>query len=153
MIEMLLGAIVGGAGFRIRGWSGFDKLTGRGATTARIVWGGVLALIALLGGLWWPLAPAVVLAGWLGCVPGWWGALEPKTPQQYALHALRGFVWVLPLAIIFEAAGALGGVVLLSGAVCGPAYWLGRKVKPALGTEIGEVLFGAAIGAAVIGAI
>jgi hypothetical protein len=144
-----LAAIIGGAAFWLRGSALFEQWTGRGATSARFTWGAVLALVAVCGGLWWPLAPAVVLAAWLGCIPGWWGSLKLEGVQQYAMHALRGFVWVLPLAILFEVAGAHGAVVLLSGAACVPAYWLGWRLLPSRATEIGEALFGAAVAAAV----
>lgn len=146
---IFLAALLGGAAFWLRGSALFEQWTGRGATSARFMWGGVVALLVLAGGLWWPLFPAVVLAAWLGCIPGWWGSLTLTTPQHYAMHAMRGVVWVLPLAVLFEVAGAQGAVVLLSGAACVPAYWLGWRLLPSRATEIGEALFGAAIGAAV----
>lgn len=150
---MILGAILGGAAFRLRGAALFEQWTGRGATSARLMWGAALALVAVLGGLWWPLAPAVVLAAWLGAIPGWWGSLRLETPHQYAMHFARGIVWVLPLAVLFETAGLAGAVVLLSSAACVPAYWIGWRVMPARATEIGEALFGAAIGASVWSAV
>ena len=144
-----LGMLLGGAAFRLRGAAIFEQWTGRGATTARLMWGAVLALVAVCGGLWWPLAPAVVLAAWLGAIPGWWGSLRLADAHQYAMHFARGIVWVLPLAVLFDVAGGLGGLVLLSGAACVPAYWIGWRAVPNRATEIGEALFGAAIGAAV----
>lgn len=146
---LILGAIVGGAAFWLRGSAVFAEWTGRGATTARLMWGAALALVAVLGGLWWLLAPAVVVAAWLGAIPGWWDSLRLADARQYALHFFRGLLWVFPLAALFEVAGGSGALVLLSGLACVPAYWIGWRVMPSRATEIGEILFGAAIGAAV----
>ena len=149
---LALGAIVGGAAFWLRGSALWEQWTGRGATSARFMWGAALALVAVLGGLWWPLAPAVVVAGWLGAIPGWWGSLKLEDGRQYAMHALRGLLWVLPLAVLLEVAGATGALVLIAGLACVPAYWIGWKVRPERATEIGEALFGACVGAALVGA-
>lgn len=143
---IFLAALVGGAAFWLRGSALFEQWTGRGATTARLMWGAALAAICPLPPLWLPL---VVVTAWLGAIPGWWGSLTLTTGRHYAMHAMRGFVWVLPLAVLFEVAGGLGGLVLLSGAACVPAYWIGWRAVPNRATEIGEALFGAAIGAAV----
>ena len=69
MIATLLGALVGAVGFRLKGSAIFEQITGRGATTARIVcWAipmGILSLYhvpwqyAFLVGLGFFLYPTV----------------------------------------------------------------------------------------------
>lgn len=205
---ILLGAILGGIGFRLRGWSGFEEAVGRGGTTARIACWAVP-----MGGLAWiaghaPLASGLIALGlFLGCLPPWWrsitlgrSAADGGALGQYARHAGRGLLWTLPAAVLlavnaialpailgvsgwpalfhsdasivlavdsigwpsFQSLGGWpalfgsGGPILLAGGLaCVPAYEIGWRVRP-MGnlfrpgaTEVGEVLFGAAMGVAV----
>lgn len=160
MIAILLGALIGGAGFRLRGWSGFERLIGRGATTARIAgWAAPLALLCVLTAPlpWWG-GPLIGLALWAGAIAPWWGSLDfgrmdGTWLRDAALHALRGVVWVVPVAAAVALLGGAWWCPLAAGLLCVPAYELGYRLRPAIGTEIGEIIFGACIGAALIGAV
>lgn len=166
---ILLGMILGGAAFRIRGWSGFGRITGRGATTARVFWGACMGLLAWAS--WAPGVVALALAAglFLGALPGWYRSLSlGRAPQDrpalgaYLRHFLRGVAWTLPAGVLAGAmAWWLGGsawpavLVGASGVLCVPAYEVGWRLRPMWdarspgATEIGEALFGAAIGAAI----
>lgn len=155
MIEMLIGALIGGAGFRLRGWAGFAALTGRGATTARITcWAAPLGLFAALAlpMPWWG-GVLVALGLWAGSVAPWWGSLDlgrmdGEWATEAALHALRGLVWVTPALVPLALLGLAWWPLLVAGLLCLPIYECAWRLRPALATEIGEVVFGAAIGAA-----
>lgn len=156
-MESLVGALVGGVGFWLRGSATFARATGRGATTARIVaWAMPLAAFAwLLTPLAWWWCAALAVALWLGALPGWWGSLdlgrvEGAWPRDLALHTLRGVVWMAPAAAVLGLAGAAWWPPLLAGLSCGAAYEVGWRVWPARATEVGECLFGAACGAALL---
>lgn len=154
----VLGAVVGGLGFRIRGAREFQTVTGRGATTARIVaWS---LPLATMWAVWGPAAPGwwviMVVALWLGSIAGWWGDLRLVEARDVALHAARGVLWVLPAAVLValkvELAPALA--LLVAGALCAPAYLLGWRLGGRLelgGTEWGELIFGAVVGAVLVG--
>ena len=162
---ILLGAIIGAAGFWLRGAAVFQRITGRGATTARIVaWAAPLALLcwAVTPLPWW-WCVGVAIALWLGCLPGWWGSLDlgrngGSWVRDFALHTLRGVVWVAPAAAVLAAAGAAWWWPLLAGLACGVAYEIGWRLRPVGGarrpaaTEIGELVFGAAVGSALLAA-
>lgn len=149
-------------GFRLRGWGGFERITGRGATTARIVCWAIpcgLAWWALSGAPAWS-ALAMGVAAWLGAIAPWWGSLD--LGRQYGgwgrdvlMHSARGVLWTLPMAVVtwwFEAPS--WPWLLAAGVLCGLIYEVGYRLADAArgrlggGTEIGEVMFGAAIGAA-----
>lgn len=155
-MSVALGALIGALGFWLRGSAVFERLTGRGATTARIVaWAMPLSALAwLLTPLgWWSAMLAVAL--WLGALPGWWGTLdlgrmEGDWPQDFVLHTARGLVWMAPAAVVLAMAGATWWLPLVAGLTCGAAYEIGWRVHRVRATEIGELLFGAACGAAVI---
>lgn len=181
------GLLVGAVAFRVRGWSGFRRLTGRGAFTARLLWAicmGWLALAAWAG----PVQAATIGVGmFLGCLPPWWRSLSLEASAadgpllgQVVRHTARGMIWpgvaavllvVVSWALELVAAWwpALGGawvpsldaawgpalLLAASGLACTPAFvagqWL-RRLFPSWApghTETGEVLFGAAMGAAV----
>lgn len=160
MIEALVVAMLA-AGFRIRGWAGFERLTGRGTTTARIVAWAIPCAIAwlLLGGA--PVeALAIAAAAWIGCLPGWWGSLdlgrqEGTWLRDFALHSARGALWTMPMAVVVWWIGAEWWWLLIAGAACGliyeAGYWIAARTRWS-GTEWGEAMFGAMIGAALIGA-
>ncbi len=79
MLESLLilvAVVVGAFGFWLRGSSYFYKLTGRGATTARIVaWSVPLALLSLF--VVSPLyALAIGVALFVGSILPWWRSLS-----------------------------------------------------------------------------
>lgn len=142
------------AGFRVRGWSGFQRITGRGAWLARIVaWAlpcGLLAW-ALHGG--WYAGAAVAIGAWLGSLLGWWGSLdlgrrEGTWLRDFGLHTARGLLWTAPIALAAWASGGSLWWLLGAGLLCGAAYEAGWRLSPTKATEIGEVAFGFIIGAA-----
>lgn len=154
LVLLIPGACVGGLAFRLRGSAIFHEWTGRGATSARVVYGTALALVALLAGtpLLWSLA--VIVAAWLGAIAPWWGSLTLRTPKMWLMHTLRGFLWTLPLAAVLFLAGAPHWwIMLLAGGLCAPAYKFGWMISSKLGVEFGEVIFGAIIGAALVAAL
>lgn len=143
-------------GFWLRGSALFERLTGRGATTARLVcW-------ALPCGLaWWALggnplyAAGAAVAAWLGTLLGWWGSLdlgrnEGTWLEDFLLHTARGVLWTAPMAAVALVQHEAWWWMLGVGALCGLLYELGYQLNEARGTEIGEFLFGAVIGAAMV---
>lgn len=158
----MVGALVGAFGFWLRGSSLFYALTGRGATTARLVaWAFPMGVVAWFGGIPTLLAAALFWAFWLGSVAPWWGSLdlgrgEGAWRTDALAHLSRGVLWTLPAGVGLIAMGYPEGGLLVaaSGLAALPAYELGWTIRPpgtpAPGaTEIGELLTGAAIGAAV----
>jgi hypothetical protein len=186
MIEVAIGLLLGGAVFRLRGWRGFEQITGRGAFTARLVWATCMGLLAFAS---WagPVQAATVGVGmFLGCLAPWWRSLSLASSEkdgpllgQVVRHTARGILWPAPAAVLLVAVSwalelvvawfpALGGawvpsldaawgpalLLLASGLACTPAYFAGKWLRrrfPARApghTESGEVLFGAAMGAA-----
>lgn len=159
----LAGAILGGGAFRLRGWSGFARLTGRGATTARLMWAIVMGAFAVAVGAAWPVASAVAVGLFLGSTLPWWQSItlgrdsrDGPAAWQYLRHAARGVLWTAPAAAMAAGAAILVGMpwhpwawLALAGLACVPAYDAGWRLRPVSATEIGEVLFGAVIGAAV----
>jgi hypothetical protein len=155
MIEIIVGAI----GFRLRGSAIFEQWTGRGATTARIVcWAIPMGLMSLFT-LPWEYAIAAGVAFWLGCLPGWYGVLdlgrdEGNKLKEFILMSGRGILWTLPAALVFAFISPLNAVALLiAGALCPVAYEIGWHIPSKVenmrsGPEIGEILFGALVGAA-----
>lgn len=164
---------IGGAAFRLRGSAAFERITGRGAFTARAGWGAVMALVAWVCGAGWDVAALTGLGAFLGALPGWYRSLSLGLNQadgpvgaQYLRHFARGLFWPLPAAVLpgaYLAAWAwwLGLpawsldlwlpflVVAASGLACLPAYLVGKAVDRTRMTEVGEVLFGGVMAAAV----
>lgn len=171
MIAAGIGLLLGGAAFRIRGWSGFERITGRGAFTARLFWAVCMGLLALASWAGPVHAAAVGIGMFLGCLPPWWRSLSLEASAedgpllgQVVRHTARGMIWPGVAALLLLAAswvpwfGAAWGPALLlaaSGLACTPAYFAGKWLRrrfPSWApghTETGEVLFGAAMGAAV----
>ncbi len=179
-IILPIALLIGASGFRLRGDAAFQRWTGRGATTARLV-----CWALPMGGLAWvaghPPVTAVLLGLglFLGCLPPWWRSLtlgrnaaDGGALGQYARHAARGLLWAAPaaalLAVDYGAGAWLVGasiprailasgapVLLLGGLSCVPAYELGWRLRPAGSvrpgaTEVGEGIFGAAMAGAVV---
>jgi hypothetical protein len=107
---------------------------------------------------WWEML-IVALALWSGARLGWPSSLdlgrnEGEWFDDLMAHTGRGVLWVLPAAIAVLVLD-LGPAVFLmfAGSACGAAYeaaWRIPSAVPGLrqGPELGEVLFGSAIGAA-----
>lgn len=167
---ILGGAVLGGTIFRLRGWRGFEEAVGRGATTARLVWGVIMGLFAWAAWATPPVAAALALGLFLGAMEGWkrslsLGRYEADRPAFGAVmrHAARGIVFPMFAADLMLIAGWWFGqnvdrqalLIAASGLVCVPAYEIGWRLRP-MGderwpgaTEIGEILFGASMGASI----
>lgn len=151
---------VGAILFRIRGGL-FDL----GSTTVgRLIWSVGMAMLVVIASVDWraiALAPAL----FVGCVLPWWGSIDMgRNEGSRALDALlqtaRGVLWVIPaVGVILWIDGRLGAaLVAVSGLLCAPAYELGWRIPSrvrgfAQGAELGEVFFGAAIGAGLAAAL
>lgn len=156
------GGVLGGASFWLRGSALFERLTGRGKTTADAVWACTMAALfaAAAAGRaeWWhPLAVAVGF--FVGGRPPWWKSLRLcHDPDEkcclcvWVRHTLRGFLWVVPAALSLDLLGYEGVWLVAAGGLVGPCYEAGWRTWPARATEVGEVLFGALIGAGIVAA-
>lgn len=151
ILRALTGAAAGGTGFRARGAAWFLALTGRGATTARMLAWALPMMLQVAWetslGLHWAAYPLVFVAAWAGCVLGWWGSLDMGRRDgswliDCLLHTLRGSLFTLPVGIVL-----LNPWVAASGLLCGLVYELGYQASerlklPVGGSEIGEAAFG-----------
>ena len=166
----LVYCIVGGALFWLRGSSVFERVTGRGKTTADLLWATSMALLA--APLYADTADSLygffllIAAFWAGGRLPWWRSLSlGRNPNEgshwgaFARHTARGLFWVAPAAF---AVGILGGNSLRLAAVgllAGVSWEVGWRLKehnptgPFEATELGELLFGGLIGAAIYSAI
>lgn len=158
---ILLGALIGALGFRLRGSALFEQWTGRGATTARVVcWAIPVAILSLVNV---PVlyAPLIGLAIFLGAVPGWYGSLDlgrddGNATKDYVIMTVRGFVWTAPAAYVMSMFSIESAIALvIAGLMCPLAYTAGwyipSKVNHARqGAEVGELIFGALVGMAVM---
>lgn len=157
----MLGLLVGAIGFRLRGDAIFHEVTGRGATTARLVcWAIPMGLLALTVVPWWA-SVLVALGFFLGAMPGWYGSLdlgrnEGKVNRDRLVMAARGLAWtILPALVIWQFDIGNAIALLIAGFACPLLYELGYRTPSKIpylrqGPEVGEALFGAAIGLAVV---
>jgi hypothetical protein len=104
----------------------------------------------------WYNAAAISAALYIGTLAGWWRSLdlgrkEGEWLRDFVLHSARCLLWTLPAALVCAAAtlDMTNAVPLIAaGLLCGVFYEAGWRVYPARATEIGEAIFGGAIGAA-----
>lgn len=148
-----LGALL----FRIRGgWLDLPS-----TTLGRAVWSVGMTIIP--AAITWRLA-VLAPALFLGCVLPWWKSIDMGRNEGTLLedalwHTLRGFLWVLPAVVAgWWAIGAWSSLLLIPGGACAGLYelgwWTPSSVKDfTRGSEMGEVYFGASIGAALALAI
>lgn len=162
MLEIALviaATIVGGMGFWLRGSSLFYKLTGRGATTARIVcWALPLALLSLF--VVDPIiSVAIGVALFAGSVLPWWSSLSlGRNPadgtflQAAIRHTARGFCWTFPVSVVVWYAGGVWLLPLIAGLLVVVPYELGWRFHSEKfgATEYGEVGYGVMIGFALM---
>lgn len=146
--------------FRVRG-----GLWDLGSTTlGRAIWAvGMTALAVAASFDWWLLLLAPAL--FVGCVLPWWGSIDMARNEgawlvDAVLQTARGVLWVLPAgAVLWWAAGWLpAALAVLPGLICAACYEAGWRIPSrtrgfARGAELGEVLFGAAIGAGLMAAL
>ena len=147
--------LIGASGFRLRGDAAFQRWTGSGATTARLVcWALPMGVLAWVAGHPLTTAALIGLGMFVGCLAPWWHSLTLGRSKadggalgQYARHAARGMLWTAPAAALLAvdwiagaavmdlsiphaiaSSGAL--VVLAGGLACVPAYELGWRLRP-----------------------
>lgn len=161
MIATLLGALIGAVGFRLRGSAIFEEITGRGATTARIVcWAIPMGLVSLYH-VPWEWAWAISLGLFLGACPGWYhctdlGRDDGKVVRDYVIMTIRGLVWTLPAALVMAYFNTnASSAMMIAGLLCPLAYTIGWKIPSKIkglhqGPELGEFIFGGMVGASVI---
>jgi hypothetical protein len=161
VIEVLFGALVGAVGFRLRGSDLFEQITGYGTTVARIVcWAIPMALLSLFH-VPWEYIVVVGAAFYLGAIFPWWGCIDlghndGSALRDYIVMFFRGLIWTVPAGLVVYQFDANAGLILaLSGALCPLAYtigWATPSKAPNLnqGPELGEFIFGAIVGAAVV---
>lgn len=163
VLAVVATATICGLGFRIRGglWNTkIEQYIHWGATTARLVaWA---TPTAILGTLWYGLAwywlAALLIAAWIGCLPGWYGSIdmgrnEGTWLRDFVVITIRGAFWTLPISAVYAAAGLTVPAVglLLVGAAMGIWYELGWRTPSSVpgfnqGTELGELYFGLMFG-------
>ncbi|RVT91429.1 hypothetical protein EOD42_22500 [Rhodovarius crocodyli] len=143
---------LGAATFRLRGSQTFERLAGRGATTARIMWATSVAFAAVpLAGIPLIFAPQLALALYVGALAPWWGSLDMGRQHgtlwgDIAWHTLRGFIWTGPAALLFVLTGTGDGTwLLLVGGTCGVIYAICWQITDRYPVESAECVFGAAI--------
>lgn len=161
MIAAIAGAFAGAALFRLRGDVLISKLLGvKNATTeGRLAWAIPMAgLAALAAGDWRLLALAPAL--FLGSVFGWWGKSmdlargEGKYWSDFAWLAARGSMWTLPAGLVLWWLGHPWWFGLV-GITCPLAYEIGWRIEDKAKTQGApyETVFGAVLGAALIGSV
>jgi hypothetical protein len=147
---------IGAAGFWLRGAAVFQRWTGRGATTARLLaWALPMGALSAVHTDWYNAA-AIAVGLYLGTLLGWWrsldlGRVEGEWLRDFVLHTARGLLWTLPAALVCAAASfdiANAVPLIVAGLLCGVLYEVGWRAYPPRATEIGEATFGGAIGAA-----
>lgn len=150
---VFLSLVVGGVGNWLRASSLFQEVTGRGATTARILCLALpLGLLSYFSGLLWWEAAIFGTALFLGSIGGWWGSLdlsrnEGSWIKDAILHTLRGAVWVAPVALVLLGLGfSFWWLALVPTLFILAAYELGWKIDPPAATTVGDVLFGISLG-------
>ena len=158
---LLLGTLIGAIGFRLRGSAIFEEITGRGATTARIVcWAIPMGLFSLIhvppmDAVW------IGLGFFLGACPGWYhctdlGRDDGKVVRDYVVMTIRGLVWtILPAIVMSYFNPTAAGAMVLAGALCPLAYTIGWAIPSNIkglhqGPELGEFIFGGIIGASIV---
>ena len=155
----ILAAIIGAAGFRLRGSVLWSQWTGRGIGTARLVcWATPLPLLCLCVAPWL-LAPLLAAGLYAGSVLPWWrslslgrNAVDGSWIGAAARHTARGLLWAAgPAAALWWMDGAWW-LPLAAGALIVAPYEMGWRVDPTRATAIGEVGFGAMMGAAIMAA-
>jgi len=157
ILHLAIAIVLGAMLFRMRGAAGFQRITGRGKTTADAAWSCAMAAITVpdpLGML------AIAAALWVGGRPGWWQSItlgrseaDGSLAEQWVRHTARGVLWTAPAALVAAWLGASPWPLLVPGLLCAPAYEAGWRLTGRFsigGTEWGELFFGAAIGAALV---
>lgn len=146
--------ILGALGRRIAGgvlntWAGYDGTANRvmGDTPARLIYGALVALAALLGGAVWWLALLMIPAVWVGTTTGnddsrdmgfgitsfwhdFWGMTEHAT-LSLTPAIVVGIYNVAHMTRLFADNYIIGGTLLAA-----PLYWLGWVIAIALGGQI-----------------
>lgn len=168
MMEVLfaVGMTILGAGmFWLRGSAKFGEWTGRGKTTGDLVWAFVVSAPTLLFLDWYGVV-GLALALFVGGRLPWWKSIDmgrnttvydnTSFAHDVVMQTIRGVLWVLPAAaftffVIDWMASMRALWVLGAGLLCAPAYEVGWRLNPLgkwkpMATEIGELLFGGAIG-------
>ena len=155
IFSTILGAIIGGYTFRIRG--GLLERYIKSTLVARLFWVFGACLVAILGlnhsdnawGVQWYdlLFPLLIF---VGCFPGWYnsldlGRVEGSRWKDRAIMTIRGLWWTLPAGIFLWWFGYSWWWGLMG--LCNPlVYEACWRWAPAPETEWAEYIFGAFLG-------
>lgn len=162
-IELVVGGLVGGFTFWLRGSSLFQRLVGRGKTTADALWALAMGGLYVMAGAEWYGGAAVALGCFAGARPGWWQSLslgrnsaDGAEGLQYLRHWARGMVWVSGAALGVWLTGGSPVPLAVAGMLCVPAYVVGYAWREdhddpyTNPTAVAEFLFGMTIGVGVV---
>ena len=147
----IISALLGAFGRRVAG-GGFQDLTGInvGDTPVRIFFGLTIGAAALMSGVFWAYALALVILTFIGSTAGYFGGLGLGRPVRLPLPAnnyWKDFGEVTAhgvLSVILPCFGAwyLGyawWLILISGFVIAPCYEIGYRIAPYAGVQYGWV--------------
>lgn len=151
---------LGALGRRIAGgvlntWAGYDALNRThpgynfrvmGDTPARLIYGAMVGLAALMGGAAWWLAMAMVPAVWVGTTTGNGGGRDAGFGATSFWHDFwgmsqhaflsAGVPTILVIAAMWSPAGSLAGAFVFAFTMlAAPLYWLGWRIAIALGGQ------------------
>lgn len=158
-------AVAGALGRRFAGglmsqWLRLDL----GDAPVRVLWGAMLAGVAVAAGLPWQYAAAIVPCVFLGSTVGYYGAMSAgnqpgrSVALDWLLLTLHGLAGTALLSIAAWYQGLLWWPLLAAGAACAPCYaaaWRCPIEFPALGClrvdppPTAELMWGATVGIAV----
>lgn len=130
----------------VANWHGFNDTAVRALFAVDMA----LAWLAFTHEPWRALFLSAAL--FVTCVIGWFGAAMGLTDQTFVDAeeiTASGFLGMLLPAVVVASPWPL-----FVGALCSPIYWIGSKIpQPFKGCVWEEILYGAAIGAALAGSV
>lgn len=158
------------AAFRLRGSELWNDLTHTGTTGGRLLWAATLGVsmqVAFDHVFYAWTLPLFVALAFVAAIPGWpdsidLGRNEGSFLEDFAYHSLRGCLFTTPVALpLCWVSLPAAAVVSASGLAAGCIYELAWRTKMksiylrevemlGTGVPLGEALFGAWIGAAVL---
>lgn len=153
---ILISILVGAVAFRLRG-SDLVHVTPI-PMEGRVIWSVAMAALAFWLAGWDERMLILAPAFFLGAVPGWkstidLGRVEGSRFRDALVMVVRGLVWTLPAGAVLWFFGPPASWTFgLAGLLCPLLYEIGWRVPlriPHLrqGPELGELLFGAWLGA------
>lgn len=154
-MSVLLMALAGAFGFRIRGDEIVGKLLGGPSTNVgRLIW--ALSISGMAAILYGPMALFLIPAFFVGAIPGWFDSIdmgrnENSFERDFYVMMFRGVLFTMPAGIVLHFLGFNPMLFAWSGVLCPLIYsicwlipiknrWVGQ------GTPLAETVFGAYVG-------